>query len=501
MPAPQTRYAKSGDVNIAYQVLGDGPIDLVYVWGWLSHLDFQWTDPTLAVFLRRLASFSRLIMFDKRGTGLSDPADGAPSFEERMDDIRAVMDAVGSGRAALLGFSEGAALSCLFAATYPERTAGLILYDGVIVGIEAENSPVDSSWRATANAVRDTIDRWGEGDTVDWVAPSLAVSGIERRFWGTFERASMSPGMARSLWKAIQHADVRPVLPTITSPTLVLHHADSAIPSFQGTMAAELIPGARYLELPGCDHLPGAGDPEAIAAEIEEFLTGSRGGGSQDRVLATVMFTDIVDSTRRAAELGDTAWRQLLERHDTVVRSELKRFRGREVKRTGDGFLASFDGPARAIRCACAIAEEATELGIGIRAGLHTGECEVIGEDIGGLAVHVAARVGAIAGPSEVLVSSTLKDLVLGSGIALTARGTHELKGVPGRWSLYAVTSAADQSATSPPRESPELRLTDRVAPRLAHWAPGLIRMSSRAMRHRRGTAEKQRRLPAQSDE
>jgi class 3 adenylate cyclase len=435
---PKTSYAKSGDVNVAYQVLGDGPLDLVYVQGWLSHLDFQWTDPTVASFLRRLAAFSRLIMFDKRGSGLSDPVAGAPVFEERMDDIRAVMDAVGSERAALLGFSEGAALSVLFAASHPERTTGLILYDGVAVGPLVED-PIAETWRELALRIRDTLDRWGEGETMHWIAPSLVDRGLPQHFWGAFERASMSPGMATSLWEMIMRLDVRSVLPSIRVPTLVLHHSDSPIPAAQGKLLAEEIPGARYVELPGRDHLPGAGDPEAVAGEVEEFLTGAREGGRPDRVLATVLFTDIVDSTRRAAELGDKSWRELLERHDALVRSQLERFRGREVKQTGDGFLASFDGPARAIHCACAIGEEARELGIEIRAGLHTGECELIGDDLGGVAVHVAARVGALARPSEVLVSGTVKDLVMGSEIDLVDRGSHELKGVPGEWRLLAV--------------------------------------------------------------
>jgi class 3 adenylate cyclase len=488
MPPPKTSYAKSGDVNVAYQVLGEGPIDLVYVWGWLSHLDFQWMDPTVTSFLRRLASFSRLIMFDKRGTGLSDPVGSAPTFEERMDDIRVVMDAVGSERAALLGFSEGAALSALFAASHPERTTGLILYDSVAVGAMVADA-LDPSSEEQALTVRGTIDRWGEGESMLWIAPSLADSGLQRRFWGMFERASMSPGMALSLWEAIQREDVREVLPTIRVPTLVLHHADSPIPASQGRLMAKLIPGARYVELPGRDHLPGAGDPEAIAGEVEEFLTGARAGGRPDRVLSTVLFTDIVDSTSRATEVGDTAWRELLERHDALVRSQLQRFRGREVKQTGDGFLACFDGPARAIRCACSIREEACELGLELRAGLHTGECEVIGDDLGGVAVHVAARVGAEAGSGEVLVSGTVKDLVMGSGIDLVDRGAHELKGVPGEWRLFAVRT--DDVEASVPTARPATGsgehpgLSDRAGRRLARSAPGLARAAAHVLRRR----------------
>jgi class 3 adenylate cyclase len=295
--------------------------------------------------------------------------------------------------------------------------------------------------------------------------------------------------MALALWQAIQQVDVRPVMPSIRVPTLVLHHADSAIPAANGKLTAALIPGARYIELPGRDHLPGAGDPEAIAGEIEEFLTGARNAGGADRVLATVLFTDIVDSTRHAAELGDSAWRQLRERHDALVRSQLERFRGREVKHTGDGFVASFDGPARAIRCACAIGEEARELGIEIRAGLHTGECELIGDDLAGMAVHVTARVGAMAGPGEVLVSGTVKDLVLGSGIELADRGVHELKGVPGRWQLFEVGEHDGRPSGAEAAEllgsADRISVADRAARRLARWAPGLMRAGSRALRRR----------------
>ncbi len=440
MEFPDTKYAKCGDLNIAYQVLGDGPLDLVMVWGWLQHLDLQWTQPTIGTFLRRLASFSRLIMFDKRGVGLSDPIPGTPTFEERMDDVRAVMDAVGSERAALLGFSEGATLAALFAASHPDRATAFIAYDGVAVGA-VDDLDQDLYWGDLGARVRRTIDNWGSGETIEWIAPSMVERGFPKRAWGGLERAAMSPGMALALWRSIVQMDVRPVLPTISVPSLVLHHAESPIRPAQGRLFADLIPGARYIELPGRDHLPGAGDPEAIAGEIEEFVTGTRAGGSPDRVLATILFTDIVDSTRRAAELGDQAWLQLRQSHDAMGRAAIQRFRGREVKHTGDGFLASFDGPARAIRCACAMREEARELGIEIRAGLHTGECDLIGEDLGGLAVHIAARVGAAAGGGEVLVSGTVKDLVIGSGIELVDRGARELKGVPGTWQLFAVTA------------------------------------------------------------
>lgn len=489
MPAPKTHYAQCGDLSIAYQVLGDGPVDLVSVWGWISHLDFQWMSPTVTSFFTRLASFSRVIMFDKRGCGLSDPVASVPTFEERMEDIRAVMDAVGSERAALLGFSEGAPMSALFAATYPERTTHLIMYDGIIVGADIEDAPSALSWGEQAERVRDTIDQWGEGETMKWIAPSLGDSALQKRFWGMFERAAMTPGVARALYDSIQRLDIRSVLPTIAVPTLVMHHADSLVPVGGARLTAELIPGARYIELPGRDHLPGAGDPEAIAGAVEEFVTGTRRAPARpDRILASVLFTDIVESTRRAADVGDSAWRDLRERHDALVRSQLERFDGREVKQTGDGFLARFDGPARAIRCARSIADEVHELGMEIRAGVHTGECELIGDDLGGVAVHVAARVGAHARPDEVLVSGTVKDLVMGSEIEFADRGVHELKGVPGDWRLFAVGAEGSGRVLTPAPERPERsRIGDRALRRLARSAPGVIRAAVRAQDRRIG--------------
>jgi class 3 adenylate cyclase len=489
MPPPKTHYAQCGDLSIAYQVLGEGPMDLVAVWGWISHLDFQWMSPTITSFHTRLASFSRLIMFDKRGCGLSDPVSSVPTFEERMDDIRAVMDAVGSERAALLGFSEGAPMAALFAATYPERTTHLILYDGVFVGADVEGAPVELTWGEQADRVRATIDSWGDGETMKWIAPSLGDSGLQKRFWGMFERAAMTPGVARALYESIQRLDVRSVLPTIAVPTLVMHHVGSLVPVGGGKLTAELIPGARYIELAGRDHLPGAGNPEAIAGHVEEFVTGTRRDRARsDRILATVLFTDIVESTRRVAELGDSAWRELRERHDELVRTHLDRFGGREVKQTGDGFLASFDGPARAIRCADSIADEVRELGIEIRAGLHTGECELIGDnDLGGVAVHVAARVGDLAQPGEVLVSGTVKDLIMGSDIELADRGTHTLKGVPGEWRLFSVT-AGQAEARLPVDQTERLGIGDRMVRRLARSAPGLVRLAVRTQERRLGS-------------
>jgi class 3 adenylate cyclase len=436
---PETRYAKSGEVNVAYQVVGEGPLDLVLVPGFVSNLDFQWTDQGMTRFLRGLASFSRLIVFDKRGTGLSDPVGAAPTLEERMDDVRAVMDAVGSERAALFGLSEGGPMSILFAATYPERTTALILYGTFAVGpLVGGDNPGGQRWVEVAHTMSNALDHWGEGRTLSLFAPSVAGNAAYRSGWGRFERAALSPAMARALWHLVVSIDVRHVLPAIRVPTLVLRRAGDFLPVGLHRQLAETITGARYVELEG-DHVPGTGDIDAIVDEVREFLTGVREGPSVDRVLATVLFTDIVGSTERAAALGDRRWRDLLEGHRALVRQELARFRGREVKTLGDGFLATFDGPARAIRCACAIRDGVRRLGVDIRAGLHTGECEIMGDDVGGIAVHIGARVAASAAPGEVLVSSTVRDLVAGSGVRFADRGTRTLQGVPGEWRLLAV--------------------------------------------------------------
>jgi class 3 adenylate cyclase len=483
---PKTQYAKAAELNIAYQVVGDGPLDLVFTFGWASHLDFQWTDPTLTRFLRRLAQFARVVVFDKRGVGLSDPVAHTPTLEERMDDIRVVMDAVGMERAALVGYSEGGAMSALYAAAHPDRTTALVMYETWVCGLldPAEN-PGGERWLEVDRRVRDSIERWGEGASLAIGAPSLAAGALERRMYGAFERASMSPGMARALWESFVHGDIRHVLPAISVPTLIIHHTDSSIPVENARYAAEHVPGARYVELDGTDHLPLTHDADGIAAEIEEFLTGARGTREPDRVLATVLFTDIVGSTERAAELGDRAWRELLQRHDAIVRDELERFGGREVKHTGDGFLATFDGPARAIRCACAIRSHLLEAGIQIRAGLHTGECELAGGDIAGMAVHIAARVMSASGDGEILVSSTVKDLVVGSGIGFEERGTHALKGAPGEWALFSVAQdARGKSGPSPDELAPvSPDLNDRVARTLARRAPGLARVAARVLR------------------
>jgi len=436
---PETRYARSGEVHIAYQVIGDGPADLVLVPGFISHLDTWWDEPLCARFLERLAGFSRLILFDKRGTGLSDREFGVPTLEQRMDDVRAVMTAAGSEQAAVLGISEGGPMSALFAATYPERTTALVLY-----GTFAEFRSWVPSEEHLARILRAMDEEWGTGHSLPHFAPSLAGDPRVRRWWARVERSGASPGAAMALMRMNSEIDVRHVLPAIRVPTLVLHRTDDVTVDVEaGRYQATHIPGARYVELPGVDHLAFAGDVEPVLAEIEEFLTGVRPVAEPDRLLATVLFTDIVDSTTRAAALGDRRWRELLEAHHAATRRELGRHRGREVKTLGDGFLAAFDGPARAVRCAEAIVAAVRSLGLEVRAGLHTGECEVMGDDLGGLAVHLAARVAAQAGPGEVLVSSTVKDLVAGSGLRFEDHGTRRLKGIPDEWRLFAVAGAS----------------------------------------------------------
>ena len=435
----ETKYAKSGGVHIAYQVVGDAGPDLVLVPGWVSHVEYAWEEPSYARFLTRLASFSRLIMLDRRGTGLSDRVADLPSLEQRMDDVRAVMDAAGSERATLFGISEGGPMCLLFAATYPERTSGLILYGTLVRGIAAGDLP---GWR-TEDEIASFLDQieaqWGSGISLRLFGPSLAHDEGMLRSWARFERLAVSPGGSRFLLRTIIDTDVRHVLPAIRVPTLIIHRTgDQATPVEGARYMAKHISGAKYVELPGVDHFAWTGDTDTILEGAEEFVTGERPTRELDRVLATVLFTDIVGSTARAAQMGDQRWRDLLATHHALVRRELTRFRGREVKTTGDGFLATFDGPARAIRCACAIRDGVGPLGIEIRAGLHTGECELMGDDVGGIAVHIGARVAAGAAPSEVLVSSTVKDLVAGSGIPFEERGVHALKGISDEWRLFA---------------------------------------------------------------
>jgi pimeloyl-ACP methyl ester carboxylesterase len=439
---PQTKYAKSGGVNIAYQTAGDGKADLVFVPGWVSHVEYAWEEPSFAPFLERLASFSRLILLDRRGTGLSDPVERLPTLEERMDDVRAVMDAAGSERAFLFGISESGPMCTLLAATYPERTAGLVLCNTFACNTHSDDYP----WAPTAEqfaALEQLVETgWGTGVTPFIFAPSMAADDSFRQSWGRFERRAVSPGAMRKIIAMMRDTDVRDVLPSVRVPTLVIHRTgDRALRVESGRYLARHIPGARLVEVAGIDHLPWVGDTDAILDEVEHFVTGTRRGAEPDRILATVLFTDIVGSTQRAAELGDRRWRSLLESHHALVRGELARFRGQEIDTAGDGFLATFDGPARGIRCAQAIRTGVRQLGIDIRAGLHTGECERMADGVGGIAVHIGARVAAAAGPGEVFVSSTVKDLVAGSGIRFEDRGTHALRGVPGEWRLFAAVA------------------------------------------------------------
>ena len=440
---PETRYAKSGDIHIAYQVIGKGPLDLVYVPGFVSHLEHQWQNPRWAHMLRRLASFSRLIMFDKPGTGLSDRLAAIPTLEQRMDDVRAVMDAVGSERAAFFGVSEGGPMSILFAATYPQRTSALVLYGTYARRMWAPDHPWGRT-DADMHAILERMERdWGKDANLGLWAPSVANNEEICRAVATYWRLAASPGAALTVLRLTMEIDVRNVLPAVRVPTLVVHRRGDRVTRIeQGRYLAEHIRDAKLVELAGDDHIPSIGDGDAVIDEIEEFLTGIRPADT-DRVLATILFTDIVGSTERAITLGDRRWRELLEQYYAVARRELVRFRGREIDTAGDGLFAAFDGPARAIRCACRVRDEVRPLGIDLRSGLHAGECEVLGEKISGIAVHIGARVAASAAAGEVLVSNTVKDLVAGAGIRFESRGTHVLKGVPGEWPLFVVAGAA----------------------------------------------------------
>ncbi|HET6810155.1 MAG TPA: adenylate/guanylate cyclase domain-containing protein [Acidimicrobiales bacterium] len=440
---PETRYALAGDLHIAYQALGDGPIDLVFVAGFTSHCEHQWLEPALARSLRRMASFSRLIWVDKRGTGLSDPVpvSDPPTLEQRMEDLTAVLDALGSEQAALFGASDGGQMCALFAATYPERVSALALYGTWARLAEAPDYPVGTPREDVEAIVEMGRTGWGQAAVLPILAPSMADDERFRSWWAQWERLSASPGMAAALLRVAFEGDTRGVLSSITAPTLVMHRkGDRFIDVEHGRYLADHLPGARYVELEGDDHPHFVGDTESVMDELEEFLTGCRGHREPDRMLATVLFTDIVGSTERAAAIGDRRWRDLLEAHHSVVRGELDRFHGQEIDTAGDGFLAAFDGPARAIRCAEEITAAVRRLGLEVRAGVHTGEVERREGGIGGIAVHIGARVAALAGPGEVLVSRTVKDLVVGSGIRFEERGTHQLKGVPDQWQLFAVT-------------------------------------------------------------
>ena len=443
---PDTRYAKAGGFNIAYQVIGEGPLDLIVVPGFVSHLELLWSDPDWTRAIESLASFARLILFDKRGTGLSDPTPVLPTLEERVDDIRAVMDAAGSDQAALFGFSEGAAMSLLLAASEPDRVSSLILVGSLVTGTPEPGSvPWAERCVAAYDGLAEVVEHWGEGHLLGFMAPSLPRTELARRLTGTLERHAASPAMAAALVEGMRRIDLGDILGALDRPTLVMHRADEVWPVEAARDVANRVRGARYVELEGPDHWWWVGDQETLIGEVEEFLTGTRDARRSERVLATVLFTDIVRSTEVAAERGDSAWRALLGRHDKFVREQIARFRGREIKSTGDGFLATFDGPARGVECARVIASGARDLGIEIRAGLHTGECELIGDDVGGMAVHIGARIAALAGPGEVLVSGTVRELVLGSSLSFEDRGSRVLKGVPGEWTL-CVLAEGDSS-------------------------------------------------------
>ena len=430
---PQTRYAKTGDLHVAYQVFGEGP-DLVMAPGFVSHIENYWDEPGLARWLTRLGSFSRVVLFDKRGTGLSDRVADLPAMDERMDDVRAVMDAVGIESAVQFGISEGGSLAAFFAASHPERSNALILY-GAFARF--------SSWIPTDEAFEGLIhyidEGWGSGASAPGFAPSYAEDAAFQQWWGKFERLGASPSAAIALMRMNREIDITPILPTIQVPTLLLHKTGDTTVNVEGSRElAAGIPGARLVEFPGVDHLVFAGESgDRVLDEMEEFLTGAKTAVGLERVLSTVLFTDIVGSTERAEALGDQRWRDLLDAHDQAVRRELERFRGNEVKALGDGFLATFDGPARAIRCALSIGQAVRSLGIEARAGLHTGEVELSERDVRGIAVHIASRVAGLAGPGQTLVSRTVKDLVAGSGLSFEDVGTHELKGVPDEWQVF----------------------------------------------------------------
>ena len=444
---PETRYAKSGNINIAYQVVGDGPPDLVAV-EVIGHIELDWDNAYRARYFTRLASVCRLLRVNQRGTGMSDRDVDVPTLETRMDDIRAVLDAVGSERAVLFGLGDASPLSVLFAATYPERTAGLILMNASPRFVKSPGLPWLPTREETERLADEAERRWGDpGWAYDFLSSSNpSATEEELKSIARVFRLSVSPGAAAAYIRTNIDVDVCDVLPLIRVPTLVLHRKDlDGWDVRSGRYMAEHIPGARLVELPGADFSPSLGDQEPVFAELESFLAGVVAGThpevEPDRVLATVLFTDIVGASEKAASLGDRAWRELLLRHHELVRRQLARFRGQEVDTAGDGFFASFDGPARAIHCGCAIAETVTDLGLEVRIGLHTGECELVDGKVAGIAVHTGARVAANAQPGEVLVSSTVRDLVAGSGLTFEDRGSHELKGIPGDWRLYAVAN------------------------------------------------------------
>jgi pimeloyl-ACP methyl ester carboxylesterase/class 3 adenylate cyclase len=441
---PETRYARAGSVSIAYQVVGDGPFDLVHIPSWITNVEENWNEPGYARFLLRLASFSRLILIDKRGTGLSDRVAAMPTLEQRIEDVQAVMSAVGSREAALFGSTEGSAMCALYAATYPERTRALVMYGAYARRIRSTDYPWGPNMEER-QAFYDTMTReWGGPTVLDLLARSMVDDERFRRWWAGYLRRSASPGAALSLTKMNTEIDIRRILPTIRVPTLVIHRRDDPLCPVEGARyIAANIPGARYVELPGVDHMPFVGDIDTLLDPIEEFLTGAPPAIEMDRVLTTILVIDIVDSTACAVALGDLRWHALLESYRLLVRQVLSRYRGDERNVTGDGFVATFDGPGRAVRCAWEIARAVRPLGIEVRAGLHTGECSLTGAELDGIAVHIAARVSGFAGRSQIMVTSTVRELVAGANIVFTDRGRHTLRGIPGIWQLASVDSAA----------------------------------------------------------
>lgn len=437
---PKTRYVKSDDVHVAYQVFGEGSIDLILVPGFVSHVEAAWQSPGMAAFLRRLAAFSRVILLDKRGTGMSDRSSQVFTLEQRMHDMQAILDEIGSQRAALFGVSEGGPMSLLYAATYPERTAALVLYGAYAKRSWAQDYPFGWKSDQWERVLANIEHNWGspEGVSMITMAPSLINKPEAAEELAGYFRAAASPGAARAIMKMNRDIDVRDILATIRTPTLILHRTGDRVSEIgHARYMTERIPGAKLVELPGVDHVYWMDGGGAIVDQVEQFLTGGRLVHETERAVATVMFADIVGSTERAAKLGDKAWRGLLEAFYVKVRDVLRQYRGREISTAGDGFLAAFDGPARAVRCAAALCENVRPLDLEVRCGLHTGECEIVGADLAGIAVHIGSRVAGVAGPGEVLVSQTVRDLVAGSGLLFEARGPHALKGVPGKWHLF----------------------------------------------------------------
>ena len=480
---PQTRYATNGGVSIAYQVVGDAPVDLIWVPGWLSHLDLLWLDPSYARFVERLARFSRVILFDKRGTGLSDPVAPEVSFDDRVEDISAVLDAAGSREAFVMGFSEGAALSAMYALRHPDRVRGLALVGGFASGRATPERP----WGLPAH-LYDLVmgivdDHWGEGRLVDLFAPSMANDGWTRRFVGMVERSAGSPAMARAIGEFISAIDVTPVLPSVSVPTIVLNREDEVVPLVAAEHLARSIPGARLVVLPGRDHLVWTGDHGAVVDEIEQFVAGTRTSATGDRRVLTLMFTDIVSSTKRAAA-GDTAFAESVERLDATTRDAVGRYGGRVVKSLGDGSLAVFDGPTSAVRCGADLAATVAAQGVALRVGVHTGEVELRDGDVTGVAAAVASRVCGTASAGQVLVSSTVRDLVLGSDLTFADAGRHALKGLEDRWRLWSVRSDPERRPVAPSPAEPGA--LDRALVTASRRTPRLTRTVMRLVTGRR---------------